>query len=48
MLIIVGVVLDTMKQIETVLLQRHYDGFLKKVGCVDDQLILIEVSNLWN
>jgi len=30
MLIIVGVVLDTMRQIETVLLQRHYDGFLKK------------------
>jgi len=24
------VVLDTMKQIETFLLQRHYDGFLKK------------------
>jgi preprotein translocase subunit SecY len=30
MLIIVGVTLDTMKQIETFLLQRHYDGFLKK------------------
>jgi preprotein translocase subunit SecY len=30
MLIIVGVILDTMKQIETFLLQRHYDGFLKK------------------
>ena len=30
MLIIVGVVLDTMRQIETFLLQRHYDGFLKK------------------
>lgn len=30
MLITVGVVLDTMKQIETHLLQRHYDGFLKK------------------
>jgi preprotein translocase subunit SecY len=26
----VGVVLDTMRQIETFLLQRHYDGFLKK------------------
>jgi preprotein translocase subunit SecY len=24
------VVLDTMRQIETFLLQRHYDGFLKK------------------
>jgi preprotein translocase subunit SecY len=30
MLITVGVILDTMKQIETILLQRHYDGFLKK------------------
>jgi preprotein translocase subunit SecY len=30
MLITVGVVLDTMRQIETYLLQRHYDGFLKK------------------
>ncbi len=29
-LIIVGVVLDTMRQIETHLLQRHYDGFLRK------------------
>lgn len=29
-LITVGVVLDTMRQIETVLLQRHYDGFLRK------------------
>ena len=30
MLLIVGVVLDTMRQIETFLLQRHYDGFLRK------------------
>jgi preprotein translocase subunit SecY len=30
MLIIVGVLLDTLRQIETFLLQRHYDGFLKK------------------
>ena len=30
MLITVGVLLDTMRQIETFLLQRHYDGFLKK------------------
>jgi preprotein translocase subunit SecY len=30
MLIVVGVTLDTMRQIETFLLQRHYDGFLKK------------------
>jgi preprotein translocase subunit SecY len=29
-LIVVGVALDTMRQIETFLLQRHYDGFLKK------------------
>lgn len=29
-LIAVGVMLDTMRQIETYLLQRHYDGFLKK------------------
>lgn len=30
LLIIVGVMLDSMRQIETFLLQRHYDGFLKK------------------
>ncbi len=30
LLIIVGVVLDTMRQIETHLIQRHYDGFLRK------------------
>jgi len=30
MLITVGVVLDTMRQLETFLLQRHYDGFLRK------------------
>ncbi|NJK90451.1 MAG: preprotein translocase subunit SecY [Blastochloris sp.] len=30
LLIIVGVMLDTMRQTETHLLQRHYDGFLKK------------------
>ncbi len=30
LLIIVGVMLDTMRQVETFLLQRHYDGFLKK------------------
>lgn len=30
MLITVGVLLDTMRQIETYLLQRHYDGFLRK------------------
>jgi len=29
-LIMVGVLLDTMRQVETFLLQRHYDGFLKK------------------
>ncbi|MDR1146853.1 MAG: preprotein translocase subunit SecY [Verrucomicrobiales bacterium] len=30
LLILVGVMLDTMRQMETYLLQRHYDGFLKK------------------
>lgn len=30
LLIIVGVMLDTMRQAETYLLQRHYDGFLRK------------------
>lgn len=30
LLIIVGVMLDTMRQIETHLLQRHYEGFLRK------------------
>ncbi len=30
LLIIVGVLLDFLRQIETYLLQRHYDGFLKK------------------
>lgn len=30
LLILVGVVLDVMRQIETHLLQSHYDGFLKK------------------
>ena len=30
LLIMVGVVLDTMRQIETHLLQRHYDGYLRK------------------
>lgn len=30
MLIVVGVMLDTLRQVETFLLQRHYDGFLKK------------------
>ena len=30
LLIMVGVVLDVMKQVETHLLQKHYDGFLRK------------------
>ncbi len=30
MLIVVGVMLDTLQQIETHLLMRHYDGFMKK------------------
>ena len=32
MLIMVGVMLDTMRQMETHLLMRHYDGFLKGKG----------------
>jgi preprotein translocase subunit SecY len=30
LLILVGVVLDVMRQVETHLIQRHYDGFLRK------------------
>jgi preprotein translocase subunit SecY len=30
LLIMVGVVLDVMRQVETHLLQKHYDGFLRK------------------
>ena len=30
LLIIVAVLLDTMRQVESYLLMRHYDGFLKK------------------
>jgi len=30
LLIVVGVMLDTMRQVETQLIQRHYDGFLRK------------------
>ena len=30
LLIIVGVMLDTMRQVESHLVMRHYDGFLKK------------------
>ncbi|MBM4153935.1 MAG: preprotein translocase subunit SecY [Lentisphaerae bacterium] len=30
LLIVVGVMLDTMRQVESQLLMRHYDGFLKK------------------
>jgi len=30
LLIMVGVMLDTMRQLETHLIQRHYDGFLRK------------------
>ncbi|MEG2248568.1 MAG: preprotein translocase subunit SecY, partial [Akkermansia sp.] len=30
LLILVGVLLDVMRQVETTLLQRNYDGFLKK------------------
>ena len=30
LLIVVGVALDTVRQIESHLLMRHYEGFLKK------------------
>ncbi|HBZ01585.1 MAG TPA: preprotein translocase subunit SecY, partial [candidate division Zixibacteria bacterium] len=30
LLIVVGVALDTLQQIESHLLMRHYDGFIKK------------------
>ncbi|MDA0578419.1 MAG: preprotein translocase subunit SecY, partial [Verrucomicrobia bacterium] len=30
LLIVVGVMLDTLRQVESHLLMRHYDGFLKK------------------
>ena len=30
LLIVVGVVLDTMKQLEAPLLMRHYEGFIRK------------------
>lgn len=29
-LIVVGVTLDTLRQVESHLLERHYDGFLRK------------------
>jgi preprotein translocase subunit SecY len=32
LLIVVGVVLDTMKQLEAQLLMRHYEGFIRKLG----------------
>ncbi len=54
MLITVGVLLDTLRQIETHLVQRHYDGFLRKgrirgrsVGRTRPQLVdSTEVKNL--
>lgn len=57
MLITVGVILDTMKQIETFLLQRHYDGFLKKgkvrsrsavgASAISDAADMKTVGKLW-
>jgi len=59
MLINVGVLLDTMRQIETFLLQRHYDGFLRKgrirsrssmggsVGALGEAADLKTVRVLW-
>ena len=34
LLIVVGVVLDTMKQLEAQLLMRHYEGFIRKMRLV--------------
>jgi preprotein translocase subunit SecY len=52
-LIAVGVMLDTMRQIETYLLQRHYDGFLKKgrirgrsVAAANNSLDTSEIKNM--
>jgi preprotein translocase subunit SecY len=52
-LIMVGVLLDTMRQVETFLLQRHYDGFLSKgraknrnVGRAAQTLDRQEIRNL--
>lgn len=58
MLITVGVILDTMKQVETFLLQRHYDGFLKKGrvrarsggnvgGALNEAADMATVGKLW-
>jgi preprotein translocase subunit SecY len=57
MLITVGVILDTMRQIETFLLQRHYDGFLKKgrirsrsaatIGATGEAADIKTVGKLW-
>ncbi len=57
MLITVGVILDTMKQVETFLLQRHYDGFLKKgrvrarsgnvASALNDAADMQTVGKLW-
>ena len=57
MLITVGVILDTMRQIETFLLQRHYDGFLKKgrirartpnmAGAIGEAADMKTVGTLW-
>ena len=35
LLIMVGVVLDTLQQIESYLLSRRYDGLMKSENCVD-------------
>ena len=58
MLITVGVILDTMRQVETFLLQRHYDGFLRKgrvkarsnssmAGAIGDAADMKTVGALW-
>ena len=43
LLIIVGVMLDTMRQVETHLIQRHYDGFLRKGRIRGDRLIALRM-----
>lgn len=45
LLIIVGVTLDTMRQIETFLLQRHYDGFLRKGKSRNRHAVRQAISN---
>ena len=47
-LITVGVLLDTIKQLETYLLQRNYQGFLSKSKLGSRFSLMTEVHNLAN